>query len=166
MSQGPVFIVLYVECCLLCKSLWRRYGNKWFTKINWSWKCFSMDSYFNGKQWFEVKNVLMDFIMMAIVNRFSTSQTLLDWMDSCELLVDYCDVLSAVWTLILTAPIYSRGSIGANNVMLNFSVSVLMKKTNSSTSWMAWRLIFFYTIFIFAWGITLNWTNHASNSGA
>ncbi len=78
-----------------------------------------------------------------------TSQTLLDWMDSCELLVDYCDVLSAVWTLILTAPIYSRGSIGANNVMLNFSVSVLMKKTNSSTSWMAWRLIFFLYNFHF-----------------
>ncbi len=26
--------------------------------------------------------------------------------------VDYCDVLSAVWTLILTAPIDSRGYIG------------------------------------------------------
>ncbi len=28
------------------------------------------------------------------------------------LFMDYCDVLSAVWTLILTAPIYCRGSIG------------------------------------------------------
>ncbi len=26
--------------------------------------------------------------------------------------VDYCDVLSAVWTLILTAPIHFNGSIG------------------------------------------------------
>jgi len=27
------------------------------------------------------------------------------------LLVDYCDVLSVLWTLILTAPIHCRGSI-------------------------------------------------------
>ncbi len=48
---------------------------------------------------------------------------LMDWS-----IVDYCDVfLSAVWTLILTAPIHCRGSIG-EQVMLNFSRSVLMKK--------------------------------------
>ncbi len=29
-----------------------------------------------------------------------------------KILVDYCDVLSAVWTLILMAPIHCRGSIG------------------------------------------------------
>ncbi len=33
--------------------------------------------------------------------------------------VDYCDVLSAVWTLILTAPIHCR----ASDVMLHFSKS-------------------------------------------
>ncbi len=36
-------------------------------------------------------------------------------------------VLSAVWTLILTAPIHCRRSIG-EQVMLNFSKSVLIKK--------------------------------------
>ncbi len=35
-----------------------------------------------------------------------------DGLKSCRLLVDYCDVLSAVWTLILTAPIHCRRSIG------------------------------------------------------
>ncbi len=35
--------------------------------------------------------------------------------------------LSAVWTLILTAPIHCRGSIG-EQVMLNFFKSVPMKK--------------------------------------
>ncbi len=36
--------------------------------------------------------------------------------------MDYHDVLSAVWTLILTAPIHCRGSIGEQcDVMLNFS---------------------------------------------
>jgi len=42
--------------------------------------------------------------------------------------VDDCDVLSAVWTLILTAPIHCRASIGESDVMLNFSKYVLMKK--------------------------------------
>ncbi len=39
-------------------------------------------------------------------------------------------VLSAVWTLILTAPIHCRGSIGEQvmYVMLHFSRSSLMKK--------------------------------------
>ncbi len=36
---------------------------------------------------------------------------LIDGLESCGLLVDYCDVLSAIWTLILTAPIYCKGSI-------------------------------------------------------
>ncbi len=36
--------------------------------------------------------------------------------------------LSAVWTLILTAPIHCRGSIDPSDVMLNFSKSDLMKK--------------------------------------
>ncbi len=40
--------------------------------------------------------------------------------------MDYHDVVSAVWTLILTAPIHCRGSIG--DLMLNFSKSVLSKK--------------------------------------
>ncbi len=31
---------------------------------------------------------------------------------SQDVSVVYCDVLSAVWTLILTAPIHCRGSIG------------------------------------------------------
>ncbi len=31
----------------------------------------------------------------------------MDWSD-----VDYCDVLSAVWSLIPTAPIHYRASIG------------------------------------------------------
>ncbi len=40
--------------------------------------------------------------------------------------MDYCDVLSAVWSLILTAPIHCRGSIGV--AILDFFISVLMKK--------------------------------------
>ncbi len=35
-----------------------------------------------------------------------------DGLEWCGLLVYYCDVLSAVWTLILTAPIHCRASVG------------------------------------------------------
>ncbi len=38
--------------------------------------------------------------------------TLIDGLEWCGLLVDYCDILSAVWTLILMAPIHCRGPIG------------------------------------------------------
>ncbi len=40
---------------------------------------------------------------------------LTDELEWCGLLVDYCDVLSAVWTLILTAPIHCRASIGSSS---------------------------------------------------
>ncbi len=48
--------------------------------------------------------------------------------------VDYVMFLSAVWTLILTAPIHCRGFIG-EQVILQISSD---EETNSSTSWMAW----------------------------
>ncbi len=48
---------------------------------------------------------------------------LIDGRESCEFLKN--DVLSAVWTVILTAPIHCRRT---RDVMLNFSRSVLKKK--------------------------------------
>ncbi len=41
--------------------------------------------------------------------------------------MDYCDVLSAVWTLILTAPIHCRASI-SEQVMQCYISPNLMKK--------------------------------------
>ncbi len=57
-----------------------------------NWKCISVD--------------MLDF-------HFSlhNSSDLTDELESFGLLVDYCDVLSGVRTLILTAPIHYRGSI-------------------------------------------------------
>ncbi len=46
----------------------------------------------------------------------------MDWSD-----VDYCGILSAVWTLILMAPIHCRGSIG-EQVMECYISPYLMKK--------------------------------------
>ncbi len=46
--------------------------------------------------------------MDLLLTVFLLHKTLTDIMESCGLLVDYCDVM----TLILTAPIHYRGSIG------------------------------------------------------
>ncbi len=53
---------------------------------------------------------------------------------SHELLLDYCDVLSAVWTLILTAPIHCRGSIG-EQVIFPIFPNFLMEKNSSTLGW-------------------------------
>ncbi len=70
----------------------------------------------------------------------------MDWsgMDCLWIIVMF---LSAVWTLILTAPIHCRGSIG--DAMLHFSKSD--EETNSSRSWMAWGGAHFKQMFIFGW---------------
>ncbi len=49
-------------------------------------------------------------------NECRQSDGLMDWT-----LVDYCDVLSAVWTFILTAPIHCRGSIGKQGILCYIS---------------------------------------------
>ncbi len=49
----------------------------------------------------------------------------MDWSD-----VDYCDVLSAVWTLILTAPIHCRASTGEQVMRCYISLNLMKEKTN------------------------------------
>ncbi len=67
--------------------------------------------------------------------------------------------LSAVWTLIITAPIHCRGSTGAIDVMLHFSRSVLMKKqTDLHLEWPEDKSIF-SQFFIFALTIPLMQAN-------
>ncbi len=50
------------------------------------------------------KNILM---MDLLLKNASFRFTRMDWSG-----VDYCDVFISCWTLILTAPIHCRGSIG------------------------------------------------------
>ncbi len=45
----------------------------------------------------------------------------------------YCDVLSAVWTLILTAPIHCRASIAEQ--MMEFLKICSNEEINESASW-------------------------------
>ncbi len=58
------------------------------------------------------------------------------------LLVDYCDVLSAVGTLLLTAPIHCRGLTGEQVICSN-------EETKYSTAWMAWGWVHFQLFFLF-----------------
>ncbi len=63
------------------------------------------DVYFSQKQWFEVKNNLrMDlFLTNMFINTYINW-----WTGEVWIIVMF---LSAVWTLILTAPIHCKGSI-------------------------------------------------------
>ncbi len=67
-----------------------------------------IDLYFGQKQWFDVKNALMD---LFITNMQLFSSQDINWRtgDYLWIIVMF---LSAVWTLILTAPIHWRASFG------------------------------------------------------
>ncbi len=55
-------------------------------------------------------------------------------------------VLSAVWTLILTAPIHCRGPIMSKWCNATLLQICSDEETNSSTSWMAWVSKHFWLI--------------------
>ncbi len=61
------------------------------------------DLYFSRKRQYEVKNVLLDLFQLL------SSQDIKWWTGVVWMIVMF---LSAVWTLILTAPIHCRASIG------------------------------------------------------
>jgi len=67
---------------------------------------------------------------------FSLPKILMDGVESCRLLVDYCDIFISCLN-ILTAPIHCRCD----------------EETSSSTSWMAWEWV--YCKQIFGWIIPL-----------
>ncbi len=95
-----------------------------------------------------VKNHLDGFVFLQTC-RFSLHKMLPDGLESCELLVDYCDVCHADGTHSL-----QRIHWWASDVKLNFSKSVPMKK-QTHTSWMAWGWVNNQQIFIFGWTIPL-----------
>ncbi len=74
-----------------------------------------MDSYFSQKWPFEIKILIKNVWMMDL---FLTNMQLLAspdvnwWLSGVDYLWIIVMFLSAVWTLILTAPIHCRGSIG------------------------------------------------------
>ncbi len=60
---------------------------------------------------------------------------LTDELEWCGLLVDYCDILSAVWTLILTAPIHCRGSTAEQVMQCYISPNLMKKQTHLHLGW-------------------------------
>ncbi len=93
-----------------------------------------MDSW---KQQFEDKNILMMDLFITNTQHF-TSQAI-NWWSGVDYLWIIVMFLSAVWTLILTAPIHCGGSTG-EQVMLCFMQFLQIcsdEKTNSFTSRMA-----------------------------
>ncbi len=108
--------------------------------------------FFTGVLW---SNILARSLKLEYIND-SLHKTLIDGLESCGLLVDYCDVLSAVWTLILTAPIHCRGSI-CEHLWSIFSKSVLMKKqTHLHLEWSGGEYIFSKFSFFFKLFFYLN----------
>ncbi len=121
----------WYKCLNLCIFLsWFRQDDK---------AILLMDSYFS---WFEVKKRLDRFISYKRATFHFTRCLLIDWIS-----VDYLWVivmfLSAVWTLILTAPIRCRGSIG-ERWNAKFLQMCSDEETNLFTSWMSWGWVHFH----------------------
>ncbi len=81
--------------------------------------------------------------LLLIDMQFFTLQDINWWTRVVCLLVDYCNVfLSAVWALILTAPIHCRWSIGEWCYISPY----LVKKQTPLHLWMAWGWMHFQQI--------------------
>ncbi len=81
-----IFLTFALEKAILCIKNW-----------NFSWK-----------EQFEVKNVLMMDLFLTNMQLFASQDV--DWWTGVVWIIVMFK--SAVWTLILTAPIHCRGSIG------------------------------------------------------
>ncbi len=111
--------------------------------------------YFSWKQWIEVKNVVMIYLFFdKHFTCYSLQNMLIDGLEWCGWLVDYCDVF------ISCLDSHSDGTHSlqgihwwASYVMLHFSQSD--EETNSSTFRMAWGWVTFQPFIIFGWTIPL-----------
>ncbi len=81
--------------------------------------------YFGQKGHFKVKIALKLWICFLQTHSFWLLKTLTDGLEWYGLLVMF---LSAVWTLILTAPIHCRGSIGEQVMQCYISPNLMKKK--------------------------------------
>ncbi len=108
--------------------MWETTGD-WFFYRRKRYYGLIMDTYFSWKQWFEVKNIfMMDLSLLS-------SQDVNWWAGvvwiTCGLLW-WFRFFSAVWTLILTAPIHCRGSIHSIQQMFIFGWTIPLVILKSS----------------------------------
>ncbi len=90
-----------------------------------------MDSYFSQKWWFEVKNIFVMDLFLTNTHLF-TLQDVNWWTGVLWIIVMF---LSAVWTLILTAPIHRRGSMGEQVMQYYISQNLMKKQTHLHIGW-------------------------------
>ncbi len=68
-------------------------------------------------------------------SQLSLHKILIDGLEWCGLLVIIVMFLSAVWTLILTAPIHCRGSTGEQVMQCYISPNLMKKQTHLHLGW-------------------------------
>ncbi len=100
-----------------------------------------MDSYFDQKWWFKVKNLSM---MILFITIFSLHKTFI--YESCGLLVDDRDVF------ISCLDSHSDGTHSLQRMLTKWCNDKFLQiysdeETNSSTSWMAWRWVHFSPLY-------------------
>ncbi len=100
-----------------------------------------MDSYFSQKWQFEVKTPLR-FLQTC---RFCLLKMLIDGLERCGLLVDYCDVFISVLDSSDGTHSLQRIHWWASDGMLHYSKS----DEETNTCWMAWERVDFQQFFIF-----------------
>ncbi len=108
---------------------------------------WNMDSNFDQKQWFEVRNVLMMDLFQLL-----SSQDVNWWTGVLWIIVMF---LSAVWTLILTAPIHCRASIAETLMQCYISPNLMKIQTHLHLKWPEHEHIFskfsfLYELFLLA----------------
>ncbi len=100
---------------------------------------FSPDSYqmtFHWRKryyglWFEVKNILMNLFLTN--TQLLASQDINWWTGVVWIIVMF---LSAVWTLILTAPIHCRASIAEQVMECYVSPNLMKKQSHLHLGWL------------------------------
>ncbi len=116
-----------IKHCLKAKTVHN--SSKQMCVWIWMWDSTGEAKYYNGlcthilvrRDCFKLKHLNDGFVYFV----FS-----MDWSG-----VDYCDVLSAVWSLILTAPIHWRVSIAEEVMQCYISPNLMKKQTHLRLGW-------------------------------
>ncbi len=123
---------LHISSCLKAKTVLNKYDSGFWcdnSRCTFSLEealLWIMDSNFAQKRQFKVKNI-RSFL------KTSSFWLLKTFIDGLEWIIVM--FLSAVWTLILTAPIHCRGSTGEQVMECYISPHLLQKQTHLHLGW-------------------------------
>ncbi len=112
-----------IKHSLHAKRVINQYSGFWGKRTTGDWLFHWRKHYYGiwyfGQKWYFKANALLKDLFLTNTHIF------ISLTDGLEVFVMF---LSLVWTLILTAPMYCRGSIGEQVIILNFSKSYLINK--------------------------------------